>query len=380
EGDLDTAGRGGLTRAALALLLPVAPRPAAEERLSSWLSRIAPIYGLSTSALVAHFRLAGSSALTLEKGLSTGQRALIAARAGLSAHSIDAMTFATLAPHARFMIAPTARYFCPCCAKTPAIGRKDAALPWTFWCSAHGVRLWARGTRPMQSFIPDGVLERLDLLARRGAARLAAWAEDRDCIGEQGMPTVPNLLQFLTAPYRRASPPSLAEQPRLSLEARRANHAFLTRPIARQALLVVAPEYNSFAPVLAKPVRPGLDALARGSLLQTYALAVAVARLTENQVEHAAATLAVADDEGEASLRRALRSWPQATRRRIDAQLRRPLASEAAAKFTAGQAHRGRLAAQFHKLCANPTNFGSFGPINCESESPNYARAGRSEP
>jgi len=51
---------------------------------------------------------------------------------------------------------------------------------------------------------------------------------------------------------------TLAEQPRLSLEARRANHAFLTQPIARQALLVVAPEYNRFAPVLAKPVRPAL--------------------------------------------------------------------------------------------------------------------------
>ena len=110
-----------------------------------------------------------------------------------------------LAPHARFMIAPSARYFCPRCAQTPAIGRKDAALPWTFWCSAHGVRLWARGKRPMQSFLPERVLERLDPLARRGAARLAAWAGDRDHIGEQGLPTVPDLLQFLTSPYRRAS-------------------------------------------------------------------------------------------------------------------------------------------------------------------------------
>ncbi len=369
-----------MTPAALALLLPVAPRPAAEERLSSWLSRIARIYGLSTSALVAHFGLAGSSAPALEKGLSMEEGALIAARTGLSASSIDAMTFATLAPHARFMIAPSARYFCPRCAQTPAIGRKDAALPWTFWCSAHGVRLRAREKRPMESFLPESVLERLDPLARRGAARLAAWAEDSDPSGKTGSPTVPDLLQFLTAPYRRASPPSLAEQPRLSLEARRANHAFLTRPIARQALLVVAPEYDRFAPVLAKPVRPGLDALARGSLLQTYALAVAVARLTENPVERAAAALAVADDEGHASLRRALRSWPQATRRRIDAHLRRLLASESAAKFTAGQPRRGRLATQFHKLCSNPINFGAFCPTNCESESRNYARSGRSEP
>jgi len=127
-------------------------------------------------------------------------------------------------------------------------------------------------------------------------------------------------------------------------------------------------------------VSAGRRALARGSLLQTYALAAAVARLTENPVEHAAATLAVADDEGEASLRRVLRSWPQATRRRIDAQLRRLLAANSAAKITAGQPNRGRIATQSHKLCSSPTNFGSFCPTNCESESRNYARSGRSEP
>jgi len=171
-----------------------------------------------------------------------------------------------------------------------------------------------------------------------------------------------------------------AELPRLSLDARRANHAFLTLPIARQALLVAAPEYNRFAPVLAKPVRPGLGALARGSLLQNYALAVGVARLTENPVAHAAVALAAADAEGETSLRRVLRSWPWATRRRIDTHLRRLLAANSAAKITAGQPNRGRIATQSHKLCSSPTNFGSFCPTNCESESRNYARPGRSEP
>ncbi|WP_164479471.1 TniQ family protein [Methylocystis rosea] len=320
-----------MNAAALASLLPVAPRPAAEERLSSWLSRVAGIYGLSASALLDHFGLAGVSPLTLEQDLSAGQGALIAARAGLSASTIDAMTFATLAPHARVMIAPSARYFCPLCAQTPAIGRKDAALPWTFWCSVHGVRLRGRDKRPMQSFLPESVLERLDPLARRGVARLAAWAEERDAVGEID-PPVPELLRFLTTPYRRPSPPSLAEQPRLSLEARRANHAFLTRPIVRQALLVAAPEYDRFAPVLAKPVRPGLAALACGSLLQNYALAVGVARLTENPVEHAAAALAAADAEGETNLRRILRTWPSATRRRIGVELRRLTDAQPAGK------------------------------------------------
>jgi hypothetical protein len=54
-----------LNAAALARLLPVAPRPAADERLSSWLSRTARLYGLSANELLAQFGLAKSSAPTL---------------------------------------------------------------------------------------------------------------------------------------------------------------------------------------------------------------------------------------------------------------------------------------------------------------------------
>ena len=301
---------------------------------------------------------------------------MIAARVGLSAPAIETMTFSTLTPRAHFMIAPRARYSCPRCAQTPAIGRKAAALPWTFWCSAHDVRLWAREQRPMEALLPESVLERLDPLAQRGAARLAAWADDRD----SGLPTIADLLQFLTARHRGSSPPSLAEQPRLSLEARRANHGFLTQPIVRQALLVVAPEYDRFAPVLAKPVRPGLDALASGSLLQNYALAVAVARLAENPVEHAAATLAAADADGEMRLRQVLRTWPWALRRRIDAALRRTREVKTAAKLMPWRPNTGRLAAQSGKLCASPASFGAVRPANCESKSDNSARSGRAAP
>jgi hypothetical protein len=70
--------------------------------------------------------------------------------------------------------------------------------------------------------------------------------------------------------------------------------------------------------------RPGLAALAGGSLLQNYALAVAVARLTEYPVEQAAAALAAADVEGETNLRRVLGAWPSATRRRIDVEFATP--------------------------------------------------------
>lgn len=339
-----------MTPAALAQLLPVAPRPADDERLSSWLGRIARVYGLSANALLLHFGLATSTALTLEKGLSAGQGALIAARVGLSESVIEAMTFSTVTSHVQFMIAPTARYFCPRCAETPEIGRKAAALPWTFWCSAHGVRLWGREQRAMEELLPASILERLDPLARRGATRLAAWAENRDPLSGSRSPTVPDLLLFLTIPYRRSSPPSLDEQPRLSLEARRANHGFLTQPITRQGLLVVAPEYNRFAPVFTKPVRLGLDALARGSLLQNYALAIAVARMTENPVEHAAKLLAAADGEGELRLRQVLQTWHWTFRRRIDTVIRRAKEAETAAKTVVRRPNTSVYAEQSGKL------------------------------
>src|SRR5271157_4494833 len=104
-----------------------------------------------------------------------------------------------------------------------------------------------------------------------GLLESAALRAGRD----DATPSVPDLLAFATAPHRPPSPPELHEQPRLSLEARRANRGFLEFPIARQALLVVVPEYDRVAPPLAKPVRPGLQALANGSLLQNFALAAA---------------------------------------------------------------------------------------------------------
>jgi hypothetical protein len=42
-------------------------------------------------------------------------------------------------------------------------------------------------------------------------------------------------------------------------------------------------------------------------------------------------------------------------------------------------AQRRRGPIQSHKLCSNPTNFGPFYPMNCESESRNYARSVNAE-
>ena len=252
---------------------------------------------------------------------------MLAERTGLSPEAIEAMTFRELAAPAQSLIARGDRAICPLCAKDPAIRRRDAALPWGFWCAVHGLRRRPLGGEAIETLFGAAALTGLDPLARRGARRLGDWAAGRD----DATPSVPDLLAFATAPHRPPSPPELHEQPRLSLEARRANRGFLEFPIARQALLVVVPEYDRVAPPLAKPVRPGLQALANGSLLQNFALAAALARLTLAPVDHAAAALAAGDDEGRERLRVALQAWPAGLRRRVHARLRGFAAERASA-------------------------------------------------
>ena len=77
----------------LARLLPVAPRPETDERLSSWLARIAVIYELPVGALLAHCGLVGDDPFALEKGLGAGEGVLLAERTGLSPEAIEAMRF-----------------------------------------------------------------------------------------------------------------------------------------------------------------------------------------------------------------------------------------------------------------------------------------------
>jgi len=158
-----------LTEFALARLLPVAPRPETDERLSSWLARLAAIYGSPVGALLAHCGLAGADPFVLEKGLGAGEGALLAERTGLSPEKIEAMTFREVAAPARFMIARGDRGICPRCAETPAIRRRDAALPWGFWCAVHGRR--RRPLSPGETAVLDHHSEFLHAAAMPAKAR-----------------------------------------------------------------------------------------------------------------------------------------------------------------------------------------------------------------
>ncbi|GFE51940.1 hypothetical protein So717_37280 [Roseobacter cerasinus] len=295
--------------------LPVVFPPETDERLSSWIARLAQFYAMTIPEFLAELGLSRRDLFDLEWRLSDGNGALIAARTGLTVETIQAMTFQEVTPDARMMIARQNRHRCPHC---PAeMQRKSLALPWVFRCPVHGSDLQDATGATLPEMLGDARMAALATHARAGAAVLDAWVRGAG----QGVLDVPEMLSVLTARHRRASPPSLAEQPRMSLQTRRDYHEFLTMPIIRQALTVVVPEYDEVAPVLAKPVRPGLHGLAQGSLLQGFALTVGIGRLAEDPVARAIAVLLASDVDGQGRVQEALRSWPLSLRRCISARL-----------------------------------------------------------
>ena len=295
--------------------LPVVLPPDTDERLSSWLARLAVFYAMSVPEFLAKLGLKGRNVFDLEWRLSEGEGVKIVGRTGLSENKLQAMTFREIVPEARIMIARKGRHHCPLCPVD--VQRKTAAFPWTFRCPVHGVYYRTTNGATLAEMFAGEQLTVLGSYAEAGASFLATWAR-----GEEPGDLGPvEMLTFLTTRHRRSSPPSISEQPRLSLQARGDYCDFLTTPIIRQALAVMVPEYDQVSPVLAKPVRLSLHGLAQGSLVQAYALAVGIGRLIENPVDQAITVLLASDAQGEARLRIALKTWPLSLRRRIWARL-----------------------------------------------------------
>jgi hypothetical protein len=294
--------------------LPIVFPPEDDERLSSWIARMATFYAMTVPEFLAEIELPGRDVLDLEWRLSEGEGALIAARTGLAPEVLHAMTFREFTPDARMMIARKDRHHCPLCPGD--VHRKSLALPWVFRCPVHGTDLLDASGKTLPEMLGDRRMVGLATHARAGAAVLDAWARGAG----QGALGAPEMLAVLTARHRRASPPSLAEQPRMSLQTRRDYHDFLATPILRQALTVVVPEYDQVVPVLAKPVRPGLHALAQGSLLQCFALTVGIGRIIEYPVKWAISVMLVSDAEGQGRVRQAISPWPLSLRRSISAR------------------------------------------------------------
>lgn len=327
--------------------LPVVYAPEADERLSSWIARLAPFYAMTVPDFLAAICLKGRGVFDLEWRLGEADGALIAAKTGLSFAAVQAMTFRDGVPEARIMIARKNRRQCPLCPEE--VHRKSTALPWRFRCPVHDVELRDATGATLSDMLGAERTATLEAPAKGGAAVLDAWArgEGEGALGPAEM------LAVLTTRHRRASPPSIAEQPRMSLQSRRDYHDFLTTPIIRQALTVVVPEYDQVAPVLAKPVRSGLHALAQSSLLQAFALTVGIGRIVEEPIARVIDVLLASDAEGQGRVRDALKTWPLSPRRRISARFWRAQRDERERQIVEKatkqrQSHKLRLS-QSHK-------------------------------
>ena len=323
--------------------LPVVYLPEVDERLSSWAARMAAFYAMTVSEFVVALGLKGHDVFDLEWRLSEGEGARIAARTGLALETVQAMTFRELGSAARMMIARKNRSPCPHCPED--LRRKAAALPWRFRCPVHGVEFRDATGETLSDRFGTDCFKKLEGHAEAGAAHLDAWARGT---GQRDL-EAPEVLQVLTARHRRASPPNVGEQPRMSLKDRRDYHDFLTTPILRQALTVVVPEYDQVAPVLAKPVRPGLHALAQGSLLQCFALTVGIGRIIEDPVKWAISVMLVSDAEGQGRVRQAISPWPLSLRRSISARFWRAERDERA-RQSAEKAARQRQSQQYRLI------------------------------
>ena len=331
-------------------LLPVVFPPEVDERLSSWVARMAPFYAMTVPEFLAELGLSGRDVFDLEWRMSEGEGARIALRTGLSVETIQTMTFSDFISDARMTVARRNRHHCPYCPGD--VHRKSMSLPWVFHCPVHGADLQDTAGATLPAVMGGTRMVALAMHAKAGSAVLDAWLRGA---GQRAL-DAPEMLAVLTARHRRASPPSLAEQPRMSLQTRRDYHDFLTTPIIRQALTVVVPEYDEVAPVLAKPVRPGLHALAQGSLLQGFALTVGIGRIVEDPVACAINVLLASDVDGQVRVRDALRSWPLSLRRRISARLWRAQRDERE-RQSAAEPSRRRRSHEFRRVQSHEYRF-----------------------
>ncbi|TYB83893.1 hypothetical protein FQ320_23840 [Oceaniovalibus sp. ACAM 378] len=154
--------------------LPVVLLPEADERLSSWLARMATFYAMTVPEFLGELGLPQRDVFDLEWRLSEGEGALIAARTGVSEVALQAMAYNEFVPDARIMIARKNRH---CCRDCPAdVHRKAAALPWAFCCAIDGTDLHDFGGATLADLLGSARFDALHLHAKTGADLLNSWA------------------------------------------------------------------------------------------------------------------------------------------------------------------------------------------------------------
>lgn len=292
--------------------LPVVPPPVPDERLSSWLARIADRYLVTVEELQAHV---GWAAPLLELELRPGGADVerIAQATSFPASRIVAMTFAVMPERYLSLLRLDGRDICPAC--TPGLARPPQLKSWAFafgfWCERHRRPLFGTDRLGL------GVLGD-EAAARFGARRLAEWARG----GDDGAMSVGAAVSLLLSSRSAPSPPAPWELACLSPVERQRDAHRLSRRCRRPVLSLVVPEFDIAVPVCDQRVPTDMADLASAPWAVRYAVAIALARLMKDTAATRSRILAGCDPAARRRVTEQLARWPWTYQRDIRTPLR----------------------------------------------------------
>lgn len=279
--------------------LPVVPPPFRNERLSSWLERIADVYLVSLDELQGHVGWS-QPALQLEFEPVQADMERIAVATSRSVERLLAMTFHDAPPRYRSLLRPDSREICPVCSR--GMQRPQRLRAWSFAfsfrCGQHRQLLLGFETRGISALGDEAA-------AGRGAEILHGWAMGTDT----AMVPVDSVLLLLLSPSRKASPPAPWELARLPV-ARQQEPSLLSRRCRRPALSLVVPEFTLAVPIYEQRLPTTIADLPKTPWAERYALAIGVARVLKNPADVIARILEACDEFGRKKVLVLIDRWP----------------------------------------------------------------------
>lgn len=279
--------------------LPIVPSPFPDERLTSWLERIADVYLVSLDGLQAHVGWV-RPALELELEPVQADMVRIAQATGCSINRLLAMTFHGLPPRYRSLLRPEAREICLVCSR--GMQRPQRLRSWSFafsfWCECHRQPLGNRDIRGASTLADSWT-------ARRGAQILNAWAMGKD----SAVVPVASVLSLLLSPARKASPAAPWELARLPPSCQR-QRSFQTKHFRRTVLTSVVPEFEVAVPIYDQRLPLDISKISIAPRAERYALAIGVARVLKDPGSAIARILESSDEQGREKIRTLIDRWP----------------------------------------------------------------------
>lgn len=292
------------------MTLPVVPPPVYDERLSSWLARLADIYLVSPADLCTHIGLRGERVRHLDLDVGDTDIERLAGMTGIPANALMQLTYRDAPARLRNLVDPDSRDICPVCTDEAGADRaprlKDWAFAFTLWCPKHGCRLHGSDMSGLDALGTDR-------LTRQGVKILSRWAMD----GSATTPPMDTAMRLLLMPYRAPSPPAPWELASVSPAMLRRNRKDLNRPYPRKALCCVVPEYDRAVAIHEQRLPKQMLGLRYARAVERHAMAIGIARMIADPVGTAVEILLGCDDFGRSRIEACLSAWPISVREAI---------------------------------------------------------------